>query len=74
MAKTAEKTTQDRQAMEEVRRELQARRGTLSNEEVFALLQKLPPRPASWTSADVIRELRGPLPADDPDFADVDRR
>ena len=42
----------------------------LSNQEVFALLSKLPPRPRDWTSADVIREMRGPLPEDDPLFDD----
>lgn len=76
MAKTAEGATRDQEAVEQVRRELAALPpGTkLSNEELIALIDRLPRRPSSWTSADVIREHRGPLPEDDPDFANVDRR
>jgi hypothetical protein len=76
MAKTLEQTERDQEAVaQEVLRELEARRGTLSNEEVFALLRRLPPKLAPGeTSADDIRELRGPLPDDDPDFVNVDRR
>jgi hypothetical protein len=76
MAKTAEEPTRDQEAVEQIRRELAALPpGTkLSNEELFALLDRLPRRPSDWTSADVIREHRGPLPEDDPDFANVDRR
>jgi hypothetical protein len=72
MAKTAEETSR-RELVDEIRRELAARRGTMTNAEVFGLLRRLPARPSEWTSADVIRELRGPLPEDDPDFANVDR-
>ena len=33
------------------------------------------PKPDGWTSADYIRELRGPLPEDDPEFQRLhDRR
>ncbi|MEA2464580.1 MAG: hypothetical protein QOJ98_2327 [Acidobacteriota bacterium] len=38
---------------------------TLTIEEVAAYVHRLPGRPADWTSADVIREARGPLPDDD---------
>jgi hypothetical protein len=73
---TPSRSAQDEEAIESVRRELAALPpGTkLSNEELFALLDRLPRRPSDWTSADVIREHRGPLPENDPDFADVDRR
>lgn len=72
MAKTAEKTYD--MTRQDVARELEARRGTLSNEEIFALLRRMPPMvPPGWSSADIIRELRGPLPEDDPDFHNVDR-
>lgn len=74
MAKTAEEATREEKAMEEVLRELEARRGTLTNGEIFDLLARIPRRPDNWSSADVIRELRGPLPEDDPDFKNVDRR
>lgn len=73
MGKTAQELTKD-EIMADVRRQLQEGRGKLTNAEVFGLLDRLPERPPSFTSADVIRELRGPLPEDDPDFADVDRR
>lgn len=60
---------------EELGRELDARRGTLTNKEIFALLSRVPPlMPPGWSSADDIREARGPLPGDDPDFHNADRR
>ena len=72
MAKTAEKTYD--MTIRDVARELEARRGTLTNEEIFALLRRAPPlMPPGSSSADDIRELRGPLPEDDPDFHNVDR-
>jgi len=56
---------------EELLHELEARRGTLTNAEIFALLARLPkrpPPPPGLSSAEIIRELRGPLPEDDPEF------
>ena len=74
MGKTAENTKHD-MTWQELGRELEARRGTLTNEEIFALLRRVPPlMPPGWSSADDIRELRGPLPDDDPDFTDAHRR
>ena len=69
MAKTEEETERAA-AVQEVLRELHALPEGATNREVFAVLAKLPRRPREWTSADVIREARGPLPEDDPLFAD----
>ncbi|HEV7766905.1 MAG TPA: hypothetical protein VGQ76_18035 [Thermoanaerobaculia bacterium] len=74
MAKTVESPAIEPWTAKDVLRELEARSGTLTNADIFDLLAHLPRKPSSWSSADVIRELRGPLPEDDPDFADVDRR
>jgi hypothetical protein len=73
MAKTAEKTYD--LTWQDLARELDARSSPWTNEELFALLRRVPPlMPPGWSSADDIRELRGPLPEDDPDFPNVDRR
>lgn len=66
MAKTEERTEQEA-AMEELLRELDAiPPGTmLTDEQVLAFTRRMPPLPADFTSADVIREARGPLPGDD---------
>jgi hypothetical protein len=42
-------------------------------EEFMSALRKLPQKALPETSASIIRELRGPLPDDDPDFVNVDR-
>jgi hypothetical protein len=42
-------------------------------EEFMSALRQLPPKALPETSASIIRELRGPLPEDDPDFVNVDR-
>lgn len=74
MAKIVEEpellTPEQREAVRGVLRDLQALpQGTiLTMEEIAALVHRLPGRPKSWTSADVIREARGPLPEDDPHF------
>lgn len=71
MAKAAEKDEKDQESVEQVLAELRAiPSNSLSGEEVVAYLRRLPkPKlPEGWTSADDIRELRGPLPEDDPDF------
>lgn len=67
MGKTAEKD----QVMREVLAELEALPPDrkLSDEEWLALAKRLPKLgdlPEGWTSADDIREFRGPLPEDDP--------
>lgn len=66
----AETSPEHREAVEAVLRDLQALpKGTLlTMEEVVAFTRRLPRRPSDWTSADVIRESRGPLPEDDPEY------
>lgn len=71
MAKTVERT--DQEAVEQVLRELRSLPPgkKLTSEEWLAIVQKLPKlgdTPEGWTSADDIREFRGPLPDDDPDY------
>jgi hypothetical protein len=42
----------------------------LRGEELMSFIRRLPKLdlPDDWTSADDIRELRGPLPEDDPEY------
>jgi hypothetical protein len=73
MAKTIEETeemAERRRKAEEVLRELRARpQGKkLTGDELMALISKMPGMPEGWTSADDIRDLRGPLPEDDPEY------
>ena len=72
MAKTVEEVEKE-QVVLEVLRELEALPPgkKLSGEEMMAFAKRLPKlgnMPEGWTSADDIREFRGPLPEDDPDF------
>jgi hypothetical protein len=63
-------------AVEQVRKELAAlpEGRTLSWDEAMSYVRRLPRNLAPGeTSADIIRELRGPLPEDDPDFVNVRR-
>lgn len=74
---TPPRSAQEQEAIEAVLRDLRAvPEGTqLTNEQqLFAIIQRLPPMYGGFSSADVIRELRGPLPKDDPDFPDEYRR
>jgi hypothetical protein len=68
--KPFELTAEQEEAVDGVLRDLHALPpGTiLSMDAVAALVARMPGRPKSWTSADVIRAARGPLPEDDPDF------
>ncbi len=70
-----EMAERDRKAGE-VLRELRARpKGKkLTPDELVALISKMPGVPDGWTSAEYIRELRGPLPEDDPEFQEFIRR
>lgn len=72
MAKTAEETERE-QVIREVLAELEAMPPgtTLSGEEWWTIMKRLPKlgtMPEGWSSADDVRELRGPLPEDDPDY------
>lgn len=71
MAKIAEDKEKDQETAEQVLAELRALpAGSLSMSELLKYMRRLPPikMPEGWTSADDIREMRGPLPEDDPDF------
>ena len=71
MAKTAEETEKEQERLEALLAELRALPpGSLKGEELLSYLQRLPKPnlPEGWTSAEDIRELRGPLPDDDPEF------
>jgi hypothetical protein len=74
MANVEEMTARERMAAE-VLRELNARPPgqKLTREELVSLLGRMPGLPPGWSSAEYIRELRGPLPEDDPDFQHDDR-
>lgn len=78
MGKVVEQTETETKAgtltYAEILRELEALGDKVTNADVFGLLSRLPRRPLSFSSADDIRELRGPLPEDDPAFADGRRR
>lgn len=68
MGKVAERTARDPETVEQVRRELQALPPgtTLSWEQVSSYVRRIGiEMPAGWSSADDIRELRGPLPDDE---------
>jgi hypothetical protein len=67
MAESAKQKTKD-EIVQEVFQELEARRGTLTIDELFDLIRRIPRNPNLGSSADIIRELRGPLPADDPEY------
>jgi hypothetical protein len=67
MAKTVE-AEQDLTAVTEFVRTLDARGPDykMTPDEFVEFSRLMPKMPAGWTSADDIRELRGPLPEDDP--------
>jgi hypothetical protein len=72
MGKTVEETERD-QVIAEVLAELKAMPTgkTLSSQEWYDIVKRLPKlgtMPEGWSSAEDIREMRGPLPEDDPDF------
>jgi hypothetical protein len=66
-----EMTQEQRKAViEEIVAELHARpQGKpMSSSEFLSFVDRMPGMPEGWTSADIIRELRGPLPEDDPEW------
>ena len=68
---------QREQELEQIRRELDAlpEGTTLPWEEIRSYIRRIGIKmPPGWTSAHIIRELRGPLPEDDPLFLNGDRR
>jgi hypothetical protein len=76
MAKVIDGEVRDQEAVREVIRDLEARPAghQLTWNEVMGFIRRLPKMPRGWTSADDIRELRGPLPEDDPELGRSDRR
>lgn len=75
MANVAEKS--EREAIyEQLLAELRARPEgkPLTGEELMSFIRRAPKMPDGWTSADDIRDFRGPLPDDDPDCPTADDR
>lgn len=71
MTKTLEEKDKERENADQLLAELRALpSGSLSGEKLLSYVRRLPKPdlPEGWTSADDIRQLRGPLPEDDPDF------
>lgn len=66
MAKTEEMTERQRKTAE-VLRDLRALPPghMFSPDELMAFIRRMPGMPEGWTSADYIREYRGPLPEED---------
>ncbi|HYI11079.1 MAG TPA: hypothetical protein VEK57_18625 [Thermoanaerobaculia bacterium] len=71
---TPERTPEEREAVRQVLRDVQALPEGATNKEIFEILLRLPRRPPDWTSADVIREYRGPLSIDDSELRGNGRR
>jgi hypothetical protein len=69
MVKVAAREERD-DAAAEVLRDLRAlpEGHQLTGEELMAFIRRMPKMPAGWTSAEYIREFRGPLPDDDSDL------
>ena len=65
-----EMTKHGQEAVRQVLAELRAlpRDARLTRDQILSYLERMPPRPDDFTSADDIRQLRGPLPEDDPEF------
>jgi hypothetical protein len=65
MAKTARTAPSEALSSEEVLKELHGDHGRITAARIVELLQMLPPTGVTQSSADIIRELRGPLPDDE---------
>jgi hypothetical protein len=70
MAKTVETTEEEREKLRDLQRELEALPPghMLTADEFVYFVSKMPKMPEGWSSADDIREFRGPLPEDDPEY------
>ncbi|HYH08598.1 MAG TPA: hypothetical protein VEK11_16200 [Thermoanaerobaculia bacterium] len=68
MAKTIEDL--ELQTLHEAQRELDALGPdhVLTPDEFAYFVSKMPKMPEGWTSADDVRDFRGPLPEDDPEY------
>ena len=66
MGKTMERTERNQDVVKEILHDLESRPpGPMNWEEMMSYIRRMPKMPAGWTSADIIREYRGPLPDDD---------
>ena len=65
MGKTAERTERGALSLEEIQKELRGDYGRITPARVVELFQMLPPSGVTQSSAEIIRELRGPLPDDE---------
>jgi hypothetical protein len=65
MAKAAKKKGTDVLPLDEIMKELRGDDGKITPARVVELFQMLPPSGVTQSSADIIRELRGPLPDDE---------
>jgi hypothetical protein len=72
MGKTVEEMTENQQKVAEILRDLESRPPgkPLTGDELMSFIRRLPKLdlPEGWTSADDIRDFRGPLPEDDPEY------
>jgi hypothetical protein len=70
MAKIAKSTDEEREQLRELQRELDALPPghMLTPDEFLYFVSKMPKMPEGWSSADDIRDFRGPLPEDDPEY------
>jgi hypothetical protein len=67
-----EEMTENQRKVAEILRDLEARPPgkPLTGDELMSFIRRLPKLdlPDDWTSADDIRDFRGPLPEDDPEY------
>ena len=70
MAKTENEQEREAAVMKDILAALRAmpEGHKLTPEEMLSIFGRMPQMPDGWTSADYIRELRGPLPEDDPEY------
>ena len=66
MAKTPDEQAREDAIVEEIAAELKAKQGRMTAEEWISVFRRLPK--SEFSSAEYIRELRGPLPEDDPEY------
>lgn len=65
MGKTADRTERSGLSLDEIQKELRGDYGRITPVRVVELFQMLPPTGVTQSSAEIIRELRGPLPDDE---------
>ncbi|HEX2062067.1 MAG TPA: hypothetical protein VHK90_15095 [Thermoanaerobaculia bacterium] len=71
MAKTVQQLSDEElERLRQMKRELDAlpEGHMLTPDELLYFVSKMPKMPEGWSSADDIRDFRGPLPEDDPEY------